>query len=313
MSTTQIINMPIKAGNEIIAARFKYSSHEIDVMCHVLRQLQTTTGDINHYAEINMPVDVITESWGNTGRAIDYLRAAFRAIASKPFEFYAGGQYTITNLISGAMIDTRRMTATVRIDVFMLPHLVKLRKEYTSFELRAILPMDSVHAKRIYMMIAQFRATGIFCISVDDLRKRLHLEDKYSEFKDFRRRVLDVAIKEINQHSEFDCVLILEKAGRVADNLTFRFTAKPGVADIIGDDQQIKFMIKWGLSDWQIDNVLMSHLKPADIHDILMSMQIRLNDKTKKPVDNKGAYLAKLFSAAGVDMTRQQPKQQKMF
>lgn len=304
--------MPVRASNAIVGARYKYTAHEIDVMCHVLRALQTTSGEINEYCQIVTPIKSIAEHFGNTGRAIEYLRKALKGIQSKPFEFYDAGQYTITNLVSGSLIDTKRMTVTIRVDMFMLPHLVKLKKEFTAFELNNVLQMQSIFSKRIYMMIAQFRATGIFSISLDDLRKRLHLVDKYPEFKDFRRRVLDVAAREINEHTEFDVIVDAQKSGRATDHITFRFTCKNDVAEIIGDENQIKYMIKWGLSDWQIDNVIMS-LKPRDIHDVMSSMQKRLNDKTKKPVTNTGGYLKHLFETAGVNLSRELPKQQRMF
>lgn len=301
---------PVKASNEIVLAKYKYTSLEIDVMFHIMRMINNVKGEVNQYSQYTLPFDLITESFGDTGRSIEYLRNSFKGIQTKPLEFWdnLNARHVILNLIQRADIYPSRRTVVIFMDMFMVDHLRNLKKEFTSFELKSILAMDSVYAKRIYMMLCQFRSTGFMKIEMDALRLRLCLGDKYSMFKDFRKRVIDTAIKEINALSEITVEVSFSRGGRAVDELHFMFKHKQNVADLVGNDQQIKAMIHWGLSDWQIDNVLMT-LKPNDIHEVLKTMDQRLKDRTKQAITNRGAYLVSLFNSAGVNLTKQLPKQ----
>ena len=65
-----------------------------------------------------------------------------------------------------------------------------------------------------------------FILSLDELKKRLELEDKYKEYFNFKRQVINKAQSEINKHSD----LILEyeeiKQGRSVDSIKFIISRK---------------------------------------------------------------------------------------
>lgn len=49
-------------------------------------------------------------------------------------------------------------------------------------------------------------------------------ETKYAVFKDFRKRVLDIAVKEVNEHSGFNIDYLLKKVGRTPVGIKFNMT-----------------------------------------------------------------------------------------
>ena len=49
-------------------------------------------------------------------------------------------------------------------------------------------------------------------------------ETKYPVFKDFRKRVLDIAVKEVNEHSGFNLDYLLKKVGRTPVGIKFNMT-----------------------------------------------------------------------------------------
>lgn len=56
-------------------------------------------------------------------------------------------------------------------------------------------------------------------------RKLMGVEEtKYAVFKDFRKRVLDIAVKEVNEHSGFNVDYLLKKVGRTPVSIKFNMT-----------------------------------------------------------------------------------------
>lgn len=51
-------------------------------------------------------------------------------------------------------------------------------------------------------------------------------ETKYTVFKDFRKRVLDIAVKEVNEHSGFNLDYMLKKVGRTPVSIKFTMTPR---------------------------------------------------------------------------------------
>ena len=59
------------------------------------------------------------------------------------------------------------------------------------------------------------------------LRKVLLLEDQYAAIKDFKKYVIDVAVAQINAHSDLTVSYTQRKTGRAVTNFIFAFDYKP--------------------------------------------------------------------------------------
>lgn len=83
--------------------------------------------------------------------------------------------------------------------VFLLNEL----KAFTRFELAEFVELDSKYTKNLYRLLKQFRTTGKFVVDdIADFKERLDSPKSY-EIKDFKRFVLDVAIKELQEKEVF--------------------------------------------------------------------------------------------------------------
>ncbi|WP_228394513.1 replication initiation protein, partial [Pseudomonas helleri] len=96
----------------------------------------------------------------------------------------------------------------------MLPYLTELTKQFTKYALVDVAKMDSTHAIRMYELIMQWESVGRREISIDELREWFQLQDKYPSIKDFKLRVLDPAIAQINEHSPIMVGWTQKKTGR---------------------------------------------------------------------------------------------------
>ena len=108
----------------------------------------------------------------------------------------------------------------------MLPYLTELTKQFTKYALADVAKMDSTHAIRLYELLMQWDSIGQREIEIDQLREWFQLEGRYPSIKDFKLRVLDPAVTQINEHSPLQVEWAQRKTGRKVTHLSFSFGPK---------------------------------------------------------------------------------------
>lgn len=87
------------------------------------------------------------------------------------------------------------------------PKVVKLLEQtdyFTKLHLSEFNPLQSKHSIVIYEWLKRYEnAPKIPKISMEELRKITNTSDVYPNFTDFQKRVLEVAVKEINKHTDY--------------------------------------------------------------------------------------------------------------
>jgi hypothetical protein len=97
----------------------------------------------------------------------------------------------------------------------LLPYFKEAQKRlFTRFNIQNIKPLTSIHAIRIYEFAKRFEDTGWREIDLGEFKKILHLQDKYKNAYDFKKRVLEVAKKQISKNTDIDIDYKLTKQGK---------------------------------------------------------------------------------------------------
>ncbi len=114
-----------------------------------------------------------------------------------------------------------------------IPMLSQLKGQFTNYHIEQIADMKSIYAIRIYefciLEVNRKRLNGCdFFIKVSVLRQRLELEDKYKDYYDLKRRVLQKAKTEINKHSDLTIDFEEIKQGRAVESIKFIIQRKSG-------------------------------------------------------------------------------------
>ncbi|WP_352339553.1 replication initiation protein RepM [Psychrobacter sp. 16-MNA-CIBAN-0192] len=111
----------------------------------------------------------------------------------------------------------------------IIPLITRLSREYTEYELIQIRNLNSVYALRVFEALMQWRMVGKTpLITIGNLRKRLGVEDhQYKTMSNFKTRVLDLAVSQINDHTDITAAYEQHKTGRKVTGFTFSFKQKP--------------------------------------------------------------------------------------
>ena len=114
----------------------------------------------------------------------------------------------------------------IRFSKPILPFISNLSREFTKYALSDIAGINSAYAIRIYELLVQYRQIGKREISVDSLRTMLELGKKYPLFADFKKRVIDTAVDQINEYSPLKVTYEQKKTGRKVTHILFSFKEK---------------------------------------------------------------------------------------
>jgi plasmid replication initiation protein len=107
----------------------------------------------------------------------------------------------------------------------VLQYISQLKNRFTQYRLKNVKELRSSHSIRLYELLIQYKFTSKkeLIIDIDKFREALGLTNEYTKFKDFRKRVLEPAVKELNTHSDLTITLDNEKTGRKITALIFKF------------------------------------------------------------------------------------------
>lgn len=109
----------------------------------------------------------------------------------------------------------------------VIPLITRLEARYTEYDLKQVVGLQSEYAIRLYELIIQWRSVGkTNPISLAELREKLGLVDEYKRIEAFKRRVLDLAVKQINEHTDITVKYDQHKQGRIITGFTFNFKVK---------------------------------------------------------------------------------------
>ena len=118
----------------------------------------------------------------------------------------------------------------IRFSKDILPFLSSLTTEFTKYLASDLIGVTSTYAIRLYELLIQYRTVGKREIKLEDLRWMLELQDKYPVWADLKKRVIDQAIKEINEFSPLNVTYDTKKTGRKITSINLKFKQKPQTA-----------------------------------------------------------------------------------
>jgi plasmid replication initiation protein len=117
----------------------------------------------------------------------------------------------------------------------VVPLITRLEKEFTRYDLEQVSGLTSTYAVRLYeLLISWRRSRKTPQIELATLRERLGVgEGDLTRIDNFKRKVLDFAIKQINEHTDITAEYEQHKKGRTISGFSFTFTLKNPNRDLL--------------------------------------------------------------------------------
>ena len=109
----------------------------------------------------------------------------------------------------------------------VVPLITRLEQQFTSYQIKQVGQLTSKYAIRLYELLIMWRSVGKCLFSIDDFRFKLGIADnEYQSMSNFKSRVLEPAIKQINEFTDIKAEYLQHKSGRTITGFEFKFKLK---------------------------------------------------------------------------------------
>jgi len=289
--------------NALTVARYEMSETEKNLLYMVVAQVKPDDPETKAYQVSVKEMAKVTGSERLMGEA--YKQAA-RKLITRVFETtLSDGDALIAAFITSARFKKGTDIIEIELSRYVRPLYVDLNKKFTKMQLVAAISLNSTYAKRIYELLCMYKnlPNKQFRRTVVDLKSMLWIvdpktgKDSYPDWTNFQRRVLDVASKEINGHTDltFNYKPIYgDRPGRgrkpvVEVEFEVFYQAKPEAAPLSGMHERL--IKQFRLRADQADTVMTTH-SVETINRQLYDIQTKAADGKVK---NIGSYTARVF------------------
>jgi len=135
------------------------------------------------------------------------------------------GSETTLAWINSVTISRKSGLVKLTLDDKMKPYLLDLQENFTKYELIYTLAMRSQYGIRLYELLKSYQFKEYVIFDIDELRSMLFAE-KWVRGNDMKRKVLDIAVKEINSLGDITVTYELFKEGRRFTQVRFDIKQK---------------------------------------------------------------------------------------
>lgn len=223
----------VKKSNALVNASYTISLAEQRL---ILLAIARANGELEKMEELTVHARDYAEQWGvSLKTAYEAMQYAASQLFERRFTFQQeakkGLKTTVSRWVSHVTYAEGEGSVSLAFAPHVQPLLCDLREKFTHYTLEQIADLTSVHAVRLYELLIAWRSTGKTpVIEVADLRQRLGIEpNEYQRMTDLKRRVLDFAVKQINEHTDITVSYQQHKRGRSISGFEFRLRAKKPV------------------------------------------------------------------------------------
>lgn len=171
------------------------------------------------------------------------LKKACKTLFDRQFSYQEQGKKGIDNITTRWVSDIRYNDSSATIAFTftptVLPLVTYLKGQFSKYEIEQVAELKSGYAVRLYELLIAWRAKGETpVILMADFRAKLGVDDgKYKNMGQFKARVLDNAVTQINEHTDINVKYQQHKRGRVITGFSFKFKFKKPTPPHLGTEE----------------------------------------------------------------------------
>jgi plasmid replication initiation protein len=289
--------------NVLTVARYEMTEAEKNILYMVVAQVRKEDPPMKMY---QVSVKEMANLTGSDELKFETYKKATEKLVGRVFQtvlpngnllqasFFASAEYK-----KGTGIIELELSQKVR------PFYVDLSQRFTKIQLVAAISLNSAYAKRIYELLCMYKnmKDKTFSRNLTELKTMLGVidpktgEDSYPTWTKFETRILEVAAKEINGHTDLSFTykpIYGDRPGRgrkpvVEVDFEVFYQAKPEPAPLSSLHERL--VKQFRLRPDQADVVLATHSVEVVTRQ-LYDVQVKVADGKVK---NVGSYTAKVF------------------
>ena len=231
LPTQNLKNNLVVKSNELIMASYAMTVNEQRVLISCISQIdsrQTLAGEAVFRLSVEQARDLFYTKGDQRHAYRDLKEACERLFERKVRIDLPDNKELLTRFVQSVVFDPDNGHADIRFAKEILPYLSQLEANFTKYRLENVVQLTSFHAIRIYELIVSWAGQGQFYkeMLIDDFRMLLGLGEKYKQNGELKRFVIDKAIEQINENTDFELDIAFKKSKRTFKWIQLRFNQK---------------------------------------------------------------------------------------
>lgn len=210
-----------KANDIIQKARYNLSLQELKILAYCFSLIkpndkagQTYVFSMNDFCHI---CGITYQS----GRNYEAVKKCLKALRDKSFWLTnENGNECLIGWFGSVETSRKNGKVTIRFDVTLEKYIHDLIGSFTQYSLLSCLPLKSAYSFRLYELLKSYAFQHEHTFNIEDLKKQIAAV-QYTRYPDFRRRVIEPAVIEINQFTDIEISYEPIKTGRTVTAICF--------------------------------------------------------------------------------------------
>ena len=210
-------------ANDVIRGKQTMSLQEARLIRLLIMQVGKDDTDFKTY-KVNI-LDLARFLDVDSSNLYREIREICQSLMTRTIKIQKGNEWEIFQWLQLAKYDGKG-TITLMLSNQIAPYLLQLKSWFTKYQLKSILAMKSFYSIRLYellkLTIGENRKKVMkYMFEVKYLREYFECETKFERIIDFKKKVLDIAIRDVSEYSEFKCTYECQKTGRTITGIIF--------------------------------------------------------------------------------------------
>ena len=218
--------MPVVKANDLIQkSRYDLSVQQQKLLLYVISGIKPEDKDFyTQQFTMSELCEVCGIAYNNKNS--DYIFSNLKKIRDLSYTIdLENERFTFAWLQSIRMDKTKNNLITVKLDEDLKPYLLQLNQFFTSYVVGYIYPMNSKYSIRLYELLKSYENIGAHTFELEELKEKLQTAE-YSRYANFKRKVIDIALEEINEYTDITITFKPIREGRNIAKLYFEIKPK---------------------------------------------------------------------------------------
>lgn len=218
----------VKHNDLIQKAKYNLTTNQQKFIAYVISLIKPTDKDFTAY-EIS-----VSDFCELCGVDRNHFYTEFRDLVldldKKSFWFETDTEAGIFRWFSEVIYYKKKGKIKIRLHSCLKKYLLELYGHYTQYELYNILAIKGKYTIRLYELFKSYFYTKgskheSITLSVDELKKLL-MAESYTDYRNFRQRVIEPGLKEINDYTDLTVSFVPIKTGKTITDIAFNVRVK---------------------------------------------------------------------------------------
>ncbi len=216
-------SLSVIKSNRIIEAKYRLGARAQKFILFMASMVNPMDGEFRYLRvkvkDIEPILNTDQKKWGSIYKIVKDI---IMSLNNHPLKIQQeDGSHLIINWIASAEIRQGSGMVEFEFSEKLRPYLLQLKSHFTKYKLQNILQLKSAFSIRLYELLKARQFIGKAEYELDELKGILGLDQKYSVYYDFKRRVLLPAQEELAQYSDIWFEFKERKQGRKVEYLIF--------------------------------------------------------------------------------------------